>query len=247
MQSMYCPSNTLIIAFWSIIFRGTSKYYWIVLIHIHYQIKNSQQCPPAVAFLKFNHWCQDGFDNVSLILLAHIYCSKVQIFGWRYFYWCVYRLLQNSPLNSPRCSLLLLPCLSTMSRIRSNITSPTSFKNRCRLMWLEFITASINIRYSRTLFRFRAIKVHIRHPHARVIHSPNSSISRASRASCDHWLSLADRQSRAFGMTLLFQKFWIRRIIVPMWRTLLFYSAVSLALSNRAPCCRLRWLMTRCV
>jgi len=71
-----------------------------VLIHIHYQIKNSQQCPSAVAFLKFNHWCQDGFDNVSLILLAHIYCSKVQIFGWRYFYWCVYRLLQNSPLNA---------------------------------------------------------------------------------------------------------------------------------------------------
>ena len=52
----------------------------------------------------------------------------------------------NSPLNA--VFIFILSCLSTVSRTRSSTTSPASFKNRHGSMWLEFITAPVNIRLS---------------------------------------------------------------------------------------------------
>ena len=51
----------------------------------------------------------------------------------------------NSPLN---VFTFTLPCLSTVSRTRSGATFPVSSKNR-RSMWLEFITALVNMTLKR--------------------------------------------------------------------------------------------------
>jgi len=104
-------------------------------------------------------------------------------------------------------------------------------------MWLEFITEPVNIWLSNAV-RSRAIDV--QHT-PRVVHAPNLSNSRVSRYM---WLSLADRQSRAFGMSLLFQRFY--ELVVSFPCDVLFYGIHGL-LYQIALHYRLHWLMTRCV
>jgi len=82
----------------------------------------------------------DGLDDVHLH--TFLLFERIQNFGRRYFYWCVYRLLQIHCWT--RCSPL--HSLSTVSRTRSSTTSPASFKNRCGSIWLEFIITPVDIR-----------------------------------------------------------------------------------------------------
>jgi len=143
----------------------------------------------------------------------------------------------NSPLNA--VFTFTLPCLSTVFRTRSSITLPASSKNRSGSMW-ENLSLTLSIYKSQTLFRSRAIEVYIRHSHARVVHALNPSNSRVSRYM---WLLIVSCRSTIASV-------WhdsSRYSIVPMRRTLLWYSVGLLALSNHPPCYRLHWLMTRCV
>jgi len=78
----------------------------------------------------------------------------------------------NSPLNE--VFTFTLPCLSTASRTRSKATFSASSKNRRGSMWLEFITAFVNIRFSR---RRSLASQEIVHCYSRIRHEMCRSIA----------------------------------------------------------------------
>jgi len=152
----------------------------IVLI---YQIENSRQCLPLSRFWNSSK-CQDGFARTTR---AHLF-ERIQSFGWRYFYWCVYPLLET---RIERCVHFHTVVSSIMSCTRSSITLPASSKNRCGSMWVYYYRA----------YQYTALKCYFE-IHSRTSKSIRHHMHKSSthwilqslepRDTCGHWLSLAD-------------------------------------------------------
>jgi len=150
--------------------------------------------------------------------------------------------IANSPLNA--VFTFTLPCLSIVSRTCSRITLPTSSKNRRGSMWrLEFIT----YQYSLSIYDFRMLSISRHRSPYPCIHMHESSTHRILQTLephniCDYWLSLVDWQSRTFGMTVFFQRFYELVASFPSYSMVFSWvacsiksrSVLSLALTNDA-------------
>jgi len=131
---------------------------------------------------RWARWC------IARITRTHLLFERIQSFGWRYLLAILLVHVSpatNSPLNA--CSPSHCRVFLHVSRTCSSTMLLMFFKNRRGSMWFRIYHLSTYDFW--TLFRSRAIEVHIWHPHARIVHAPNPS---NSRDTYDHWFSLAN-------------------------------------------------------
>jgi len=114
----------------------------------------------------------------------------------------------NSPLNAVFTFTLL--CLSTASRTRSRATFPASSKNRRDSMWLEFITAPVNILSNAASIshqtRDRSLLLAYSPPMC-MKHRSNCDFAPASRDPRHRGLSVFNGEARTLDTTKFFELF----------------------------------------